>query len=381
MNCADLLVLVADATLPQQRPDGSMPPGHNGPYRHPETPVRNSGHWLHTFIKAFSLTGERRFEDAARRIAEYLLRPELRPGGFTFHHRTTPNRDRCNGLVGQAWTIESLALASSHFHSPDHAALALKVYRAHGFDAGTGLWTIREIDGSSPGFDPTLNHQLWFAAAASKLLNTGASDVAEALPIFLRRLPSHMRVFSNGLIFHPIVHLQSARQRVKEIGSRVAGGELFPRSLLRHPAVANLTYQYLKSVGYHAFCAHALATLKPRTASHALWRSATLDRVARYLLSPEYAWLIEHESRYGFAYNAPGFELPWAVATLTNTADGETSALASAWMAAQLRRTYSWDTKAFDRGTADPVTLTARIYEMTGISDGVLTAAELPAQG
>ena len=377
MNCADLMVLVAGRAIDSQLPDGSMPAGRNGPYGDPETSLRNSGHWMHTFLKAYSLTGESRFEDAAHRIAGLLLRPEMRPGGHTFHHRTAPGKDHCNGLVGQAWTIESLALAWSHFHSAEHLALALDVYGAHGFDNEHGLWRICEIDGSSRGFDPTLNHQLWFAAAAARLLESGAPDLRLALDVFLERLPGNMLLFPNGLIYHLIPHLQSQRRRIAMIPSRVFGSSLFPRSLLRRRAVANAASPYMKCVGYHAFCAHALAMLKLRIPSHSFWRSSSADRVARYLLSREYASLIKDERRYGFPYNAPGFEVPFAVSMLTGSTDVEASQLASSWLTAQALRTFNPDSRRFDKGTADPATLTARIYEMSGLPDQVLRGAVL----
>jgi hypothetical protein len=377
VNCADLLVLVAGAALESQRPDGSMPAGHNGPYGEPETSLRNSSHWLHTFLKAYSITGERRFEDAARRISRVLLRPEMRPGGHTFHYRTAPGKDHCSGLIGQAWTIESLALASSHFQTAEHVVLALNVYRAHPFDNKLGLWRIREIDGSARGFDQTLNHQVWFAAAASRLLSCGAPDLRLALDVFLERLPDHLELFPNGLIHHPIPHLQSRRNRIRTSPSRAVGSRLFPRALLRRPSVAKVASLYMKCVGYHAFCAHGLATLKLQIPAHSFWRSSAAHRVARYLQSREYASLIEAESRYGFPYNAPGFEVPFAVATLTGSSDAEASQLASWWVTAQARRTFNPTTMRFDKGTSDPATLTARIYEMSGLSDQVLRGAVL----
>lgn len=378
MNCADLLVLVARAAIDSQLPDGSMPAGHNGPYGDPETPLRNSGHWTYTFLKAYSLTGERRFEEAAYRTSRVLLRPDLRPGGHAFHYRTAPGKDRCSGLIGQAWTIESLALAWSHFQTAEHLALALDAFRAHPFDTKYGLWQIRDIDGSLHGFDKTLNHQLWFAAAASRLLDSGAPDLRLTLDVFLERLPRNTALFPNGLIHHDsILQLESRRRRIVTIPTRVVGSDLFPRSLLRHRPVANAASLYMKSVGYHAFCAHAFATLKLRMPSHSFWRSSSMHRVVRYLLSADYSSLINVENRYGFPYNAPGFEVPFALSTLTDSTEVEASRLTSSWVTAQVLRTFNPDSMRFDRGTPDPATLTARIYEMSGLPDQVLQGAAL----
>jgi hypothetical protein len=381
LNGADLLVTVAERALGSQLPDGSMPSGHNGPYRHPETPVRNSGHWLHTFLKAHGLTGDGRFREAAERIAVLLLQPELRPGGFTYHHRTAPGKDHCNGLVGQAWTIEALALAASHFESAEHLTVALEVYRAHSFDPAAGLWRICEIDGSSPGFDATLNHQLWFASAASRLLGGGGVELREALDAFLHKLPDNMLLFANGLLYQPIPHLQPRRWRAGQPFSRMVGSRRFPRPLLLRPSVLHAASQYMKCVGYHAFCAYAFAVLKVHLPEHAFWRLRLADRVAAYLLSDDYEVLIEAESDYGFAYNAPGFEVPFAVATLTGLSDRDAARLLSVWLSRQVSRTLDPISLRFERGTADPVTLTARVYEMTRFRNEILRGAVLEAAG
>lgn len=381
-SCADLLVRVTEAALGRQLPDGSMTAGHNGPYRDPETPLRNSSHWLHAFLKAYSLTGERRFEHAAHRIARLLLRPEMRPGGYTFHYRTAPGKDRCSGLIGQAWTLESLALAWSHFQSDEHLALALDCFRSLPFDQQYGLWQVRDIDGSLHGFDKTLNHQLWFAAAASRLLSSGAPELSDALEIFLDRLPQYFALFPNGLIYHDsILQTESRRRRIVTAPTRVVGSRLFPRSVLQLGLVANVDSLYMKSVGYHAFCTYALATLKLRLPAHAFWQSASLFKAVDYLRSSDYWSLINVESRYGFPYNAPGFEVPFSVITLGGGTDIEAAQLASLWVTAQARRTFNAMSMRFDRGTPDPETLTARIYEMTALSNEILRAAVLEDSG
>ena len=86
--------------------------GHNGPYNDSETPVRNKGHWLIIFSKCFELTGKQIYLDTVRKLAEYLVSKESRPYGYSFHHRLKEVKDKCNGLIGQAWTFAALAHAS-----------------------------------------------------------------------------------------------------------------------------------------------------------------------------------------------------------------------------------------------------------------------------
>jgi hypothetical protein len=240
------------------------------------------------------------------------------------------------------------------------------------------LWQVRDIDGSLHGFDKTFNHQLWFAAAASRLLDSGAPDLGRALDIFLDRLPQHLALFPNGLIYHDsVLQRESRRRRIVTIPTRVFGSALFPQRLLRHRSLATADSLYMKSVGYHAFCAYGFAALKLRVPAHPYWQSSSLHKVVRYLRSRDYSSLIDVESRYGFPYNAPGFEVPFAVATLGGSSEDQAAQLASSWVTAQAVRTLNPNSMRFERGTPDPTTLTARIYEMTGLSNHVLQSAVL----
>ena len=65
-NLYQLIEFSAAAAIALQAPDGAMPPGHNGPYHDPETPVRNTSHWLITFLKAHDISGRKQFLEAVR---------------------------------------------------------------------------------------------------------------------------------------------------------------------------------------------------------------------------------------------------------------------------------------------------------------------------
>ena len=83
----ELLERSARAALDWQREDGSFPPGRNGVYDEPETPVRTTSKWLTTLSKVYEITGEQTYADAANDAADYLLSDEARPYGYTFHSR------------------------------------------------------------------------------------------------------------------------------------------------------------------------------------------------------------------------------------------------------------------------------------------------------
>ena len=57
-------------------------------------------------------TSEEKFKKAALACTEYLSGQKARPYGKTFCHRKSDSKDKCNGLIGQAWSIEAIAIAS-----------------------------------------------------------------------------------------------------------------------------------------------------------------------------------------------------------------------------------------------------------------------------
>ena len=127
--------------------------------------MRNTAHWLVLFATTHWRSGEPRLREAALRAARFLASAETRPAGATFWCRSSPGKDACNGLVGQAWAIEALAEAAASLDAEPLAKLAEMVFLRHPFDERARLWRRVEVDGRVLGPDFTLNHQLWFAAA------------------------------------------------------------------------------------------------------------------------------------------------------------------------------------------------------------------------
>ena len=132
MILSDFLILISEKAY--SRPEEFLQPGHNGPYNDPETSVRNYGHWLITFSKCFDLTGEKIYLEQVKKLAECLVEKKSRPLGFSFHHRLKEGKDKCNGLIGQAWTFEALACASSVLDNQEFAQVAEDVFFQHKYN-------------------------------------------------------------------------------------------------------------------------------------------------------------------------------------------------------------------------------------------------------
>src|SRR5690625_4216984 len=139
MTLYELLVSSSRAGLNlQNRETGEMPAGHNGLYRDPETPVRNTGHWLMLFLKAHQISGEDNFLKASEKALGYLMSRDARPVGATFYHRMNPEKDACNGLIGQAWSIEALVQAGLQLEREESLTLAREAFLLRAVVSGQG---------------------------------------------------------------------------------------------------------------------------------------------------------------------------------------------------------------------------------------------------
>ena len=387
MNLQELILQLAENAL--GRPEKYLRPGHNGPYRDPETPVRNLGHWLITFAKCYEWTGERRFRDKVLELAEYLCSEEVRPYGYSFHHRSKPDKDRSNGLIGQAWTFEALTEASAVLRNEGYGALAEEVFFQHPFDYRLGLWRCLEIDGKVLALDATFNHQLWFAACSSLIQSKRSDEIRQMIERFFECIGKNMTVMKNGLIYHPITHLLESRlkrkkgdagrkqrrfrcllpfmgseKRLEEIESHDEGKTEMQRRLV------------LKSIGYHCFNMYGFAILYGTFPSHSFWRSGTLISMVDYMQTDEYREGLKGNP-FGYPYNPSGFEVPFSLNSLKTIPQSEVLKTCSWWVNEQLKHCFDRYDQMMSEHTEDALTLTARIYEATRLPRSLLEGVRL----
>ena len=364
MTLYEILVMSAAAAVPSQHEDGSMRGGHNGPYHDPETPVRNTGHWLITFLKAYEISRESRFLKAARGAVDYLCSRDARPYGATFWHRFNTHKDSCNGLIGQAWTVEALAAAAQSIGNANCRQRAEVVFMLHPFDDELGLWRIVDVDGSPLDFDRTFNHQLWFAAAGSLLLPSLDERLKQRITRFTDCLPANLSLYGSGLIHHEITSLPMAGNT-----HGIRRGVRALRSIRR--AGRRRDAMHKKSIGYHAFNLYAFALLRRQIPEHLFWRSVALLDALHYMETTEYAQGIE-DNTFGYAYNPPGFEVAFALHEFSDDFGRDVDAEVSRWVSSQLSRCYDFGSSQMSLGTEDPLTHAARVYEATRLPDLVL---------
>lgn len=368
MTIDDFIVTVAENNLKYQRKDGSFPGGHNGPYYDDDTPVRNSGHWLITLSKCYKLTGKRIYKERVADIAEFLSSGKARPDGYTFHHRNPERKNRCNSLIGQAWTIEALMEAYSLLNDNKHREIAEEVFLLHPFLEEYGLWRRMEIDGTLLSVDRTFNHQLWFAACSSII--DKSNIIRDRVITFLDNISKNVKILENGLIFHKIQRFlpelyenrSNSKSYLLEIYRKIRE-DYFNRDLrvkIRR-----------KSIGYQSFNLYAFAILKERFPGHDYWGNERFKETIDYVLTKDYKKKLKN-NKYGFPYNPPGFEIPYSLQVLSGLDESKKLYLIRYWLNRQLQLNYNHKTMMMDKNTEDPLTLTSRIYELTRLNNRIL---------
>jgi len=371
----DILCSCAEQALEKQDADGSMPAGHNGPWNDPETPVRNTGHWAITFLRSHEWTDDDRFLTAGENAVSYLLSDAARPHGATFHHRLSDEKDRCNGLIGQAWSIEALVVAARYLDRPELVELASDVFLQHPFKSSLAAWHPVEIDGTVNPIDMTFNHQLWFAAAGGLLAQHPASDRAVDRQVrrYLDDLQANLNVMDNGLVYHPFKPDFDVRKYGKIFFEGVKAGTAHTmvlgvlRGLLggeENSEDADEGGWTEKSVGYHSFNLYAFGLLREAYPDHSFWDHSKLEQTVSYADSDVYIEALEGNP-YGYPYNCAGIETAYALDVFTDIGPTERQR----WLERQFERTYDPTEQGMTRNNPDPTTLTARLYEATRLPE------------
>jgi len=353
MTLYDIIVDSAKAALNLLRGDGSIPEGHNGPYRDPETPVRNTAHWLISFAKAHSITADSRFMEAVERCSDYLTNDKARPMDGAFFCRTNPEKDFCNGLIGQAWVFEALKTASDVLGDDVYIGLARDVYKKHPFDEKSGLWRRLNVDGSYNDFDMTFNHQLWFAAC-STLIGETSSEIGQQVERFIGNLNKNLLARGSGRI---AMYVPESAVDGAFVGSIKALRRKFTTNAERR------RFEKEREIGYHQFNLYAFAMLREKFGDNPFWHSRRFVSILKYIETSEYKTAIRANT-FGYPYNPPGFECAYAILAFPEHFD-EPEKLAKSWVTEQIKKCFNHETNLMSLNSSDEATSAARIYEAT----------------
>lgn len=362
------LLKLAEQGIQYQQDDGSFPAGVNGPYKTPETAVRNTCHWFLLLKKAFEITKEEKYYAAAKRAIDFVLQQENRPYGYTFFSLKSRLKDRANGLIGQAWVCEALVAASELFSQDVYKRTAQEVFLLHPFDSQVGIWKIIDIDGTEVGFDYTFNHQLWFAAIGASLIDKTQNgiQIQKQLDVFVESLPKLLQVDGKGLVRHGInrkfLTKQPLKVQIRQVCKRIIKKLFFPKK----------TEHYLNP-GYHLFNVYGFGILKTHMPHLSFWKSDIMKKMLSCITTDWFLKRLEHNP-YTYPYNPPGFECLFVshVSFSEYFEPQHAKEVVAKFIKRQFQITFSRKLMKMCHNTDDPQTLTARSYELVRVPPDIL---------
>lgn len=345
----DYIYKIGKQCISELNAQGFFSPGHNGPYKDPETPVRNTAHRLYLFSKLAHLTKEKLFIEAANKTCDYLCSSSARPKKTIFYCRNNPKKDISNGLIGQAWAMEGLIAAAKFLNRSDALNIAKECFYLHSWNDDHALWYRVDINGLPLTFDRTFNHQLWFAAISSQIED---NEIKRRGKKFLDNIGQNVQIYENGVIFHQS-RLGEFSSQFKKI-SFLSFKNLYFEFLRKNSKKKN----YLKSVGYHSFNLYAFAILKKIFSNHSFWSSSKFKKMLNVTKSKNFLESL-NASNFSWAYNPPGIEFAFV---------GEVFDMGieyiQSWISLQYDKTFNFDTNdLLTKNVPDPLTSAARIYE------------------
>lgn len=367
----DIIFQVVDAKIDSILRGDEIVPGHNGPYYDQETNVRNIAHWIGLCACCYAVSKVEKYRDAVQILANKLYySPYLNEKTSVFVSRISL-KDSINGTIGPAWIIEGLIYAAEILEDEKYYELAVKVFKAQHFVSKNSLWTRIDENGMDIGFDLTYNHELWFAAAGSLILDYRFdSGIDIQIKKFLNMSVKGMRVLSDGIINHYIDTWVGLKRTIS------FNKNFYEEKICDRFGKPSMRY---KEEGYHLFCMYAFAILQNRYSNHTFFKTKKFQKALSITFSEEFLERLDHANEsldstmikkenidkrlnaYGYPYNAPGFELPF-IAKRFRHKDGKT--LAREAFERQIELTYNAQNKDFSRNTEDETVLTARLYEL-----------------
>lgn len=358
----DIILKSANVVLQIQKNNGSFPPGHNGPWNNEDTPVRVTSHWAILLLKAYSLTNDEKFLQSSKKAYSYLTSKQARPYNNSFHCIESENKViQSNGLIGQAWVLESLIEAYNHFNDSNFLNLAEDLIIKHNFDDDLCLWHVLGLKGEILKIHRTFNQQLWFSVMAFIVANIcNNSEILINTKKFFEQLLSFIKVknFIRMHIREDIFHKKTNRK---------------DKYSLKVKNLAAKSYFTKISRGYLSFSILALSILYSTDRTMDLWRDGKL----RKIISQSTSYLdnkifYDDGNKFGFQYNPIGFEVACFKEKFSDYFGDYKGKSIEDWIIKQLNNHYDFNKMMLVKNTNDQNTFSSRIYELTKLENHLL---------
>ncbi|WEG13391.1 hypothetical protein PU629_03210 [Pullulanibacillus sp. KACC 23026] len=345
---------IADNRIEEFSRIGHAIEGCNGPYNNNDTPIRNSAHWIVVYGFLYENYKEKKYLEVLAILAEYLVKNDNFGDSGAIICRKDKNCDDTNGLIGQAWAIEGLITAYKILREKAYYEKAVSIFFTQEFDEKICLWRIVEGNGNNTGLDWVYNHQLWFAAAGSLIIDVMFNEKIDTrIRAFLGNYRVTFGVQPSGLIYHLI------NNKNKFVNNAKFGLKMLLTDLCLTKKYKELAYL---EKGYHLFNLFGFALLYNKYKNADIFKSLKFKRSLKYGVSliNELGENEENFNKYSYAYNSPAFEYPF----ISRVFHKDDELVYEKLLKIHDHITFSDTTLLYDRNNHDPETLTARMYEL-----------------
>lgn len=313
----DYLRKIANSNLDNFIQQGFATAGHNGPHGHIDTPIRNTGHYLIIYSFLYKRTKEEKYMIVCQKFANYIIEEQKKTKSGAVQCMITDKFDHLNGLIGQAWVMESLLYYYELSKDDKCLQVAKNIYESQFYNKTKHLWHRVELDGQDIGIDPTYNHQVWFAACAAKLasfLNDKHinEDIRDFLTLGAER---DFRIYKNGLLRH-YVNVNDKNMNMIKVKHLI---KLF-LSPFKIVSPKKMDPKYIEHA-YHIFDLYGFSILKQFYPDIPLFSSDKYMKAVKYAIDIDMynkKCCVEKALKTGkglnvfsYPYNSPAFELPF----------------------------------------------------------------------
>ena len=371
MKQKDYLIYVADKNYQRYYEQGYATAGHNGPHGHPDTPVRNTAHYLIIYSYLYKMTGEEKYKKICEKFAGYICEKQAESKSGAIQCMTSDRFDHLNGLIGQGWVIEGLLYCYDVFGIRKCLDTALKIYRTQKYDENLHLWYRIELDGTDIGIDPTYNHQVWFAACSSKLTEyCDDSSIDATIRDFLTDSAKRdFRIYGTGMLKHYVNVSNEATRKIKM--KHLIKVCLTPVKSISSKKFDSKYMEY----AYHVFDLYGFSILQEKYGELPLFSSSAYQKAVAYARDAKrvnescgaYSAIKDGDmfNIFSYSYNCPAFEYPY-VAQMYGFENEE---LFDELYEILRKLMFNNQTEMFTRNNPDIETWNARTYEIVRYLD------------
>lgn len=374
MEAFTLIKQVADRQLLYISEHGHAQAGCNGPYKNEDTPIRNTGHWIIIYAYLWEKTKQEVYLKAVKTLAKYILNINNYGISGSIRHRTDVRFDHTNGLIGQAWTIEALITAAYVLKDKVYYKKAKELFINQQFNEQNSIWNVVDCNGEI-SYDLTFNHQLWFAASGSKILDYEYDEkIDNQIKFFLNAANERLfRVYDDGLIIHTVNYQLNETEKIY---IRKLNRKRKIRSLINNPFKVlkkkvfdrRQKFSFTEGLekGYHLFDLYGFAMLKQRYGEMPIFKSEKLKMAIKYALDTDEILKLSNPcggymfNKFSYSYNSPAFEYPY-VSLIFGREDVKKN---NYLLQKHCELLYDAKSCSFTKNCDDPKTLDARIYEL-----------------